>query len=113
MPRQRSEPLDMSKYPPQMTPQAMENQLIAMAYETARNRIADGTASAQEIVYFLKLGSPRSRFELANLEAQNRLLTAKTESIETEKNVEVLYNDVVKAMRDYNGETSVEDENLY
>lgn len=112
MSRQKSEPLDMSKYPPQMTPQAMENQLVAMAYESARNRIANGTASAQEIVYFLKLGSPRSKFELANLEAQNRLLEAKTESIETEKNVEVLYNDVVKAMRVYSGEASLDDENL-
>lgn len=108
--RVQSAKLDADKYPPAITPQAAENQLVAMAYETARNRFLDGTATAQEIVYFLKLGSPKSRIELANLEAQNQLLAAKTDSIATEKNIETLYKEAVKAMSIYKGETPNEED---
>lgn len=112
MSKRSSHPLDPSDYPPALTPQAMENQLVAMAYDAARRRFLDGSATAQEIVYFLKLGSPRAQMELANLEAQNSLLTAKKDALETNKNLESLYLDAAAAMSIYKGE-STDGEDIY
>ena len=42
---------------PALHPENREMQLTALAYDAAEQRLRDGTASAQEIVYFLKLGS--------------------------------------------------------
>lgn len=40
-----------------LTPEDREQQLIAAAYDLAEERILNGTATSQEIVHFLKLGT--------------------------------------------------------
>lgn len=40
---------------PAFSPEARENQLIAMAYDLAEQHLRDGTATSQEITHFLKL----------------------------------------------------------
>lgn len=95
-----------------VSPEAKENELIALAYEQVEKRIRNGTATSQELVHFLKLGSKKSQIEVDNLRAQNDLLRAKTESLENERLSDERFNDVIKAMAKYQG-VDGSDEELY
>lgn len=94
---------------PALTPEARENQMIALAVDLAEKQLLEGTASSQVITHFLKLATSRERLEREKLEKENELLRAKTEAIESAKRVEELYSDALKAMRSYRGETDDED----
>lgn len=94
---------------PALTPEARENQMIALAVDLAEKQLLEGTASSQVITHFLKLATSRERLEREKLEKENELLRAKTEAIESAKRVEELYSNALKAMRSYRGETDDED----
>lgn len=91
------------------TLEAREDQLIALAVDLAEKQLRDGTASAQVITHYLKLGSTKDRLEKEILAEQKELLKAKTESIQSAKRVEELYLDALNAMRSYSGNRSEED----
>ena len=91
------------KIRPALTPEARENQLIALAVDLVEQRLLDGTASSQETTHFLKLGSIKNRLEMEKLKEENKLLQAKTESIQSAKRVEELYAEAINAMRRYSG----------
>lgn len=91
------------KIRPAMTPEARENQLIALAVDLVEERLLNGTASSQETTHFLKLGSMKNRLEMEKLEEENRLLRAKTASLESAKRSEELFAEAIKAMRNYGG----------
>ena len=88
---------------PALSPEARENQMIAYAVDLAEKQLREGTASAQVITHYLKLGSSKERLEREKLEEENKLLRAKTESIEASKNAEIDYKEVLKAIRSYSG----------
>lgn len=88
---------------PALTPEARENQLIALAMDLVEQRLIDGTASSQETTHFLKLGSTKERMEKEILKEQKKLITAKTEALESSKNNSKLYEDAIAAMRVYSG----------
>jgi len=69
----------------------------------AEKQILDGTASSQVITHFLKLGSTLAMLEKKELEKRTELLTAKTESIQSGKRVEELYQNALNAMKTYSG----------
>lgn len=96
--------------PSARTPEGRENEVIAMAYDLAEKQIREGTASAQVITHFLKLGSSRDRLEKELLAEKKKLMTAKTESIESQKRIEDLYKDALNAMRRYSGTPVADDE---
>ena len=52
------------KIRPALTPEARENQMIALAVDLVEQRLLDGTASSQETTHFLKLGSMKNRLEM-------------------------------------------------
>jgi hypothetical protein len=87
-----------------MTPDARENQMINLAVDLAERQLEEGTASSQVITHFLKLGSSKERLEREKLEEENKLLRAKTESLQSQKRVEELYAEALSAMRRYNGQ---------
>lgn len=91
------------KRPPATTPEARENQLIAMAYDLAEKQIADGTASSQVVHHFLKRGSEKERLELEIKLEEKKLITAKTRAIESSERVETLYKQALDAMKLYSG----------
>ena len=93
------------KMRPALTPEARENQLIALAVDLVEQRLREGTASSQETTHFLKLGSMKNRLEMEKLEEENKLLKAKTESIQSQKRVEELYAEALNAMRNYDGQS--------
>lgn len=88
---------------PALTPEARENQMIALAMDLAEQQLRDGTASSQLITEFVKRGAAKARLEKEKLEEENKLLRAKTEAIQSQKRVEELYAEAIKAMRDYSG----------
>lgn len=89
---------------PAITPEARENQLIALATNLAEQKLRDGTATNQLIVHYLKLGTTKERIEKEILEKQKDLLVAKTEALQSEKRTEELYANALRAMRAYRGE---------
>lgn len=86
-----------------LTPGAREQQLIALAMDRAEQQILDGTASSQVITHFLKLGSDKERLEREKLEEENKLLRAKTEALEAQRNSEADYAKVIEALKRYSG----------
>lgn len=97
--------------PPATTPEARENQLIALAVDLAEAQLIEGKASSQVITHYLKLGSTKERIEKEILEQQKELIQAKTEAIRSGRNVEELYKNALKAMRSYRGDEKNEDDN--
>ena len=85
------------------TPEARENQLIALSVNLAERQLREGTASSQVITHFLKLGSSKEKLEREKLEEENKLLRAKTEALQSAKKVEELYADALTAMKTYSG----------
>jgi hypothetical protein len=88
---------------PALTPEARENQLIAEAMDLAEQQLLEGTANSSVIVHFLKLGSLKAQYENEKLQEENKLLRAKTAALESQKNVEKLYQDAIQAMTEYRG----------
>lgn len=96
-------PKSQSTRPPARTPEARENQMIALAVDLAEQQMLAGTASSQVISHFLKLGTMKEKIEREILESQKDLIKAKTESIQSSKRVEELYKNALDAMRLYTG----------
>lgn len=91
------------KIRPALSPEARENQLIALAVDLVEQRLLEGTASSQETTHFLKLGSMKNKLEMDKLREENELLKAKTESIKSAKKSEELFEEAIKAMQRYSG----------
>ena len=102
-PKKQSSSEPARKMRPALSPEARENQLISLAVDLAEQQLRDGTASAQVITHYLKLGATTARLEKEKLEHENELLKAKTKAIESAENVEKLYVDAINAMKRYGG----------
>lgn len=89
---------------PALTPEARENQLIALAVDLAEKQLREGTASSQVITHYLKLGSTREKIEQEIMEKQKTLLSAKTDAIKSAQRLEEVYENAIKAMRIYSGQ---------
>lgn len=103
-PKGSSSSSTVSPMRPALTPEARENQLISLAVDLVEKRLREGTASSQETTHFLKLASTKAKLEKQILEKQAELITAKTESLHSQKRVEELYSEAMKAFRNYNGQ---------
>lgn len=91
------------KMRPALTPEARENQMIALAVDVAEQQLRDGTASSQVITHFLKLATARERLERELLEREVELKKAKTELIQAEKQHGEMYKEAIAAFRKYSG----------
>lgn len=98
-----SSPTSTSKMRPALTPEARENQLISLAVDLAERQLRDGTASSQVITHYLKLGSTRERLEQELKLKELELTSAKTKALANAEEIKVLYEDAIKAMRNYSG----------
>lgn len=93
------------KIRPALTPEARENQLIALAVDLAEKQLIEGTASSQVITHYLKLGSTKEKIEKEILEQQKELISAKTQSLKSMARVEELYSEAISAMKRYSGQS--------
>jgi hypothetical protein len=92
------------------TPKDQEDVMINLAMKQAEEQLREGKAPAQVVVHFLKLGSTRERLEQEDLEQKVRLEQAKTESLQSQKRIEDLYSNALKAMRNYSGQDEAQDD---
>lgn len=93
-----------------LSPDARENQMIALAMDLAEQQLRDGTASSQLITEFVKRGSSRYRLENEKIKEENKKTKAQTETLKSAKRVEELYADAIAAMKKYSGDDSDEEE---
>lgn len=89
-----------------LSPDARENQLIALAMDTAEERMLNGTASSQEIVHFLRLGSSLARLQKEEIKERIELDKSKVKAIESADEYKKLYEEAIQAMKSY-GSASV------
>lgn len=101
--------------PPATTPEARENQMIALAVDLAEKQLRDGTASSAVITHYLKLATQREKLEQDMLMHKTKLMEAKTEAIESAQRIEELYSEAINAMRKYSGaqEEYFEEDDVY
>lgn len=88
---------------PAITPEARENQCIALAMNLAEKQLEEGTASSQVITHFLKLGSSKAELEKEKIHRENILLEARAASIESAMQSDELYRNAIKAFKTYSG----------
>lgn len=103
MARRKLSDADSKRRRPATTPEARENEMVALAHDLAEEQIRGGSASSQVITHFLKLGSSRERLEQERLAHENELLQVKREQIESQARVEELYLKALSAMQSYSG----------
>ncbi len=92
------------KQAPPRTIEEAEKRNIMLAMQLAEQQLENGTASAQLITHFVKLGSVKAEYDLENLKQSNILLTAKSEAIKSQQNSEKKYAEAIAAFKRYNGE---------
>lgn len=97
------------KVRPALSPEARENQMIALAMDVVEKRLRDGTASSQETTHFLKLASSKERLEKEILGEQKKLISAKTKAIEDAPRMDQMFKDAINAMREYSGQGGSDD----
>lgn len=93
-----------SKRPPATTPTGRENQLIGLANDLAEQQLRDGTASAQVMTHFLRLGSTRESLEQERIAQEVQMLKAKEKSLISGEKMEALMEGAIEAMRGYSGQ---------
>lgn len=87
---------------PASTPEAREQQLVNLAVQLAEKQLLDGTASPSIINHYLKIASRREVLEREILEKQSRLIEAKAQSINKDREAEDLAKAAIEAMKNYN-----------
>ena len=77
--------------------------MIALAERLAERQMQDGTASAQVITHYLKLGSTREQLEQQRLVGEVELQKAKIEAMASTQRLEEMYVRAMDAFRGYQG----------
>lgn len=110
--RKTENTLETKKTVPATSVKAREDQLISLAVDLAEQQLRDGTASAQVIAHFLKLGTTKASLEKEKLEKENELLKAKTESLQSSKRSEELYAKAINAIQRYSGQEPIDESEM-
>lgn len=98
------------KMRPALTPEARENQMIALAVDCAEKQLREGTAPAQIVTHFLKLATAKEKLEREKLAAEVELQKAKTKALESAEEMKAMYSEALKAMRRYSGQGDFDEE---
>ena len=87
--------------PPATTPEARENQLVKLATDLAEKQLAEGTASSQVIIHYLRLATAKEKSQLKKLEMESELLSAKTSQIISAEEANDRLNKAIAAFTEY------------
>lgn len=101
---------------PAKTPEGRMNQLVSLAVDLAEKKLMDGTASSQIISLLLNLATTKAQLELEKLRADVEVQNAKVEKYKDDKDIKVMYEEALKAIKEYQGddvEEGEEDEDEY
>ena len=88
---------------PATTPAVRETELVSLAVDLAEKQLRAGTATSQVITHYLKLATEREKLERDKLFSENELLQAKVETLKSQKRMESVYEDALRAMKEYGG----------
>lgn len=97
------------KRAPATTPEARENELIALAMDQLELQLREGTASTPVLMHFAKLAMPERQLEMRKKETEIVLNEKKAEQIESAARMEELYAQAEISMKSYQG-LDVDDE---
>lgn len=86
---------------PATTPEAIQNRLIALAYDEAERKILAGTASDGLLAQILKQGTKREQYEIEKLKQETHLASAKVVQMESAARAEELFEKAMDAFRGY------------
>lgn len=103
MKKETKEKTSATKLPTSRTIEESEQRCIAYSTKLAEEKLADGTASSQIIMHYLKLGSEKTKQEIEKLKYETELVRAKTEAVKAQQRSEELFADAIAAMRHYSG----------
>lgn len=92
------------------TPEGRESYLVNLAMKRAEEMLTNGTAPAQIISHFLKLGTERAKLEKERIKADVLLQTQKAALVESQKKSEEITSKALEAFRIYSGFSSDEDD---
>lgn len=91
------------------TAEGKESQLINLAMKLAEKKLRDGTASSQIITHFLGLATAKAQLEAEKLKADVKLSSAKVDKINSDRDMKNIYEQVIDAMKKYQGEMEDDD----
>lgn len=97
--------------PPATTLEGRNDQMVEAAFNLVEKRLRDGSASAQETVHFLKMGSTQARLEQEKLRRENLVLETRVREMEDRSSGADMYNRALLAFRGYSG-ADIGDEDL-
>lgn len=80
---------------------ALEEEMISLAIEQARQQLMNGTAPASTVNFYLKMASSREHIERELIENQVSLLQAKADNIKKNDGEAEAYKEVIEALKDY------------
>lgn len=106
----KSNDLGVPDAPTPKTPEEMETRLIGLAYKRTEKQILDGSVSPTTLNYFLRLGGTRAELELEKVKNENKLLEAKTTSLESHESMQELFASAMKMFGVYSGQDPMGDE---
>ena len=95
---------------PALTPEARENQMIALAMDETEYRIRSHKASSQELCHFLELATIKAKNDQKLQEMEMALKEAKTAELKDKKESSLNYQAVLDALRRYSGNYTPEEE---
>ncbi len=98
----------VKKKRPATSPLAKEQELASLAMDLIEQRLRDGSASNQLLAQIHRENSRKAELERAKLEEENKLLKAKTEALEREKEMSVDLKEVMDALRRYSGQSDAD-----
>lgn len=105
--RKRRPPSEKAEEPLYRIPPKTEEEEITMACGLATDLaikwMREGTAPAQIVTHFLKVGSPKEKAELEKTRHEIELLRAKKKAIEMDEERDKKYQEVIKAISSYAG----------
>lgn len=103
MPKKEPTPLRKRRRSRSKTPEEREMEIANKAYDLVEQRIEDGTASAMEVVYFLKMASSREHDERELLRSKTSYERTKTRNLEALQDSGESYRNAIRAFSIYNG----------
>ena len=98
---------------PATTIEARENQMISLAVDLTEKQLREGTASAQVITHYLKLGTAVHQMEKEKLRNETELIKARVRDQASNARTEELLERALEAMTEYKGNTHQEPDDDY
>lgn len=92
-----------SEMPEALSAESRIERIAGKAMDLVEARIDAGTASSQEVCWFLKTVSLREKMEIKKMEKDIALAEAKKNDLESTQRIEELYKQAMAALSDYKG----------